>query len=579
MPGDPFFGRLFFASSGPRGIHRYILIFREGAGKESKSLFRGEGSAMACLGKPGWSRQGRILTASILLVAGPWALSAQERYDVILRNGRVLDGSGNPWFRADVGMRGDRVVVVGDLAGAKGAVERDVTGLYVAPGFIDTHTHAGGGLATAELSHARPLLAQGITTVLVNPDGGGPTDLAAQRGVFLRNGIGVNVAQMIGHGSIRQAVMGMEDRRPTPGEMERMKSLLLAALREGAWGFSAGPFYTPGSYSDTREHIELAKVAALFGVPYQSHIRDESDYTVGLLAAVEEVITVAREAGIPGVVTHIKALGPNVWGFSQAIVHRIERARREGVEVWADQYPYEASATGLGAALLPRWAEAGGQDSLRARLANPAARARIRMEVSENLARRGGADRIQFRRYPRDPSIEGRLLSEVARERGVDPVDLCLDFFRLGAPSIVSFNMDEGDIRTFLRQPWTMTASDGDLVPWMEGVPHPRAYGTFPRKIRRYVVEEGVVDLAFAVRSMTSLPAQVYRFPDRGRLQEGMAADVVVFALEGLRDPATYQEPHQMAEGMVHVFVNGKAAILDGAFTGEMAGRVLQKGR
>lgn len=534
---------------------------------------------MAEQGKGGGRPWGRMVTALVLLWGAPGVLGAQERYDVILRNGRVLDGSGNPWFRADVGIRGDRIVAVGNLAEAKGGVERDVTGLYVAPGFIDTHTHAGEGLARAELSHARPLLAQGITTVLVNPDGGGPVDLATQRNAFLRNGIGVNVAQMIGHGALRQAVMGMEDRRPTAGEMERMKAILLAALQEGAWGFSAGPFYAPGSFSDTREHVELAKVAAPFGVPYQSHIRDEADYTVGLLAAIEEVITVAREAGIPGVVTHIKALGPNVWGFSQAIVHRIERARGEGVEVWADQYPYEASATGLGAALLPRWAEAGGQDSLRARLADPTTRARLRQEVSENLARRGGADRIQFRRYPRDPSIEGRRLSEVARERGLDPVDLCLEYFRQGSPSIVSFNMDEGDIRTFMRQPWTMTASDGDLVPWMEGVPHPRAYGTFPRKIRRYVVEEGVVDLAFAVRSMTSLPAQVYRFPDRGRLQPGMAADVVVFDLERVRDPATYEEPHRLAEGMVHVFVNGKAVILDGVFTGERPGRVLQKGR
>lgn len=356
-----------------------------------------------------------------------------------------------------------------------------------------------------------------------------------------------------------------------------MKSLLRAGLEEGAWGFSAGPFYTPGSYSDTHEHVELGKVAAEFGVPYQSHVRDEADYSVGVIAAVEEVITVAREGGIPGVFTHAKVLGPNVWGFSQAIVHRIERARAEGVEVWADQYPYPASATGLSAALLPRWAQGGGQDSLVARLNDPATLERIRAEMVDNLARRGGAHRIQFRRYRQDPSIEGRLLSEIADERGMDPIDLSIEFFKVASPSIVSFNMHEKDIHTIMKQPWTMASSDGDLVPWMEGVPHPRAYGAFSRKIRTYVLDEEVIDLPFAIRSMTSLPAQVYRIPDRGTLQVGKAADVVVFDLETLRDNATFTEPHQLSEGMVHVFVNGEAAIRDREFTGVLAGRVLRK--
>jgi N-acyl-D-amino-acid deacylase len=423
------------------------------------------------------------------------------------------------------------------------------------------------------------LLAQGLTMVLVNPDGRSPLDLGAQREALLRHGLGVNVGQMVGHGSLREGVIGMEDRLATPGELEAMKSLLRAGLEEGAWGLSAGPFYTPGSYSDTREHVELGKVAGEFGVPYQSHVRDEADYSIGVVAAVEEVITVAREAGIPGVLTHAKVLGPNVWGFSQAIVHRIERAREEGVEVWADQYPYPASSTALSAALLPRWAQVGGQDSLAARLDNPATLARIRDEVVENLARRGGADRIQLHGLRQDPSIAGRLLSEVAEERGMDPVDLSIEFFRTGSPGIVSFNMHEKDIRTFMVQPWTMTSSDGDLVPWMDGVPHPRGYGAFTRKIRHYALDEGVVDLAFAVRSMTSLPAQVYRIPDRGLLREGMAADVVVFDLATLTDRATFTEPHQLSDGMVYVFVNGRTAIREGQFTGEMAGRVLRKVR
>jgi gamma-glutamyltranspeptidase len=503
----------------------------------------------------------------------------QHLYDVIIRNGKVLDGMGNPWLYADVALEGDRIAAVGDLTNARGREEIDATGLFVAPGFIDTHTHAGGGLATAELSHGRPLLAQGLTMILANPDGRSPLDLAAQREQFLRDGLGVNVGQMVGHGSLRQAVIGMEDRLATPQELEEMKGLLRTGLNEGAWGFSAGPFYTPGSYSDTNEHVELGKVAAEFGVPYQSHVRDESDYSVGVVNAVEEVITVAREAGIPGVFTHAKVLGPNVWGFSQAVAHRIERARAEGVEVWADQYPYPASATGLSAALLPRWAQGGGQDSLMARFDDPEAMARIRAEMVENLARRGGADRIQFRRYRQDTTIEGRLLSDVAAERGLDPIDLSIEFFKEASPSIVSFNMHEEDIHTFMRQPWTMASSDGDLVPWMEGVPHPRAYGAFPRKIRHYVMEEEVIDLPFAIRSMTSLPAQVYRIPDRGVIQEGMAADVVVFDPGTLADHATFTEPHQLSEGMVHVYVNGQAAIKDREFTGVLAGRVLRKER
>jgi N-acyl-D-amino-acid deacylase len=247
--------------------------------------------------------------------------------------------------------------------------------------------------------------------------------------------------------------------------------------------------------------------------------------------------------------------------------------------MWADQYPYPASATGLSAALLHRWAQGGGQDSLVARLNDPATLARIRAEMVENLARRGGADRIQFRRYQEDPSIEGRLLSNVARERGIDPIDLSIEFFKVASPSIVSFNMNEKDIRTFMTQPWTMASSDGDLVPWMEGVPHPRAYGAFPRKIRTYALDEGVIDLSFAIRSMTSLPAQVYRIPDRGLLKEAMAADVIVFDLATLRDKATFTEPHQLSEGMVHVFVNGQAAIRDREFTGILAGKVLRKER
>lgn len=519
----------------------------------------------------------RILSLALLGLLVTTPLLAQER-TVLIRNGRLLDGTGNPWILGDVLLRGDRIAAVGKLGDVAADQVVDATGLYVAPGFIDTHTHAGGGLATAELSHARPLLAQGLTTVFANPDGGGPVDLAEQRAELLADGLGVNVAQFISHGSVRGAVLGSEDRDPTASEMERMKALVQAGMEEGAWGMSSGTFYVPGFYSRPAEIEELARVVARYGGAYQSHYRDEADYSVGLIAAVDEVINVGRVAGIPAVLTHVKALGPNVWGFGAAIVKRVERAREEGVQVFADQYPYTASATGLDAALLPRWSQAGGRDSLMARLARPEDMARIREAMVDNLARRGGAHRIQFRRFRPDPSIEGKLLSEVAAAWGKDPLDAALDIIRKGSAGIVSYNMADSDVETLMVQPWTMTSSDGDLVPWMEGVPHPRSYGAFPRKLAVYVRERGVVTLEEAVRSMTSLPALVYGMKDRGVLREGAAADVVIFDLDRIRDTATFTEPHALAEGMVWVFVNGEAAVRAGDFTGALGGRVLRKG-
>jgi N-acyl-D-amino-acid deacylase len=523
-------------------------------------------------------RSVRLVRISLaFFCALPANVAAQETYEILIRNGRVLDGTGNPWFRADVALRGDRIAAVGDLRDARAATVIDAEGLYVAPGFIDPHSHAGGALGTAELSHARPLLAQGVTTVFINPDGGGPVDMARQREQLTRQRMGVNTAQLVPHGSVRSAVMGSSDRDATPAELARMEALVRTAMEEGAWGLSSGTFYVPGKFAPNSEIVALGRVVAPYGGAYTSHIRDESDYDIGLLASVEEVIQVAREAGIPGVVTHVKALGPPVWGFSEAIVQRFERAREEGVEVYADQYPYVASVTGLAAALMPAWAQSGGGDSLRLRLADPNTRARIRTEAIANLARRAGPERIQFPRFPQDPTIEGRTLAQVAQERGREPIDEALSLIERGGPSIISFNMHEDDVKRLMVQPWTMTSSDGDLTPFGQGVPHPRNYGTFARKIQRYVVEQGVVDLAFAIRSMTSLPAHVFRMTDRGALVPGAFADVVVFDLARVRELSTFTDPHHLSEGMVHVFVNGQAAVKDGEFTGTLPGRVLRR--
>ena len=519
---------------------------------------------------------GRVATGLALTAAATLLLAActTPTYDTILQGGRVVDGTGAPTRQADVAILDGRIAAIGDLAGAAAATTLDVSGLYVAPGFIDTHSHAGPGLATAELSHGEPLLAMGLTTVVINPDGGGPVDLVEQRAALEADGLGVNAAQLISHGSIRRQVLSMDDRAPTDDEFVRMRALVRAAMEVGAWGLSSGTFYAPGSYSENSELIELGRVAGEFDGIYTSHIRDESNYTIGVVAAVEEVIDVARQAGITGVVTHIKALGPPVWGSSAAIVERIEAARAEGLSVYADQYPYLASATGLSAALLPRWSQAGGSEAFAERVADPDTRARIREAMVENLARRGGADRIQFRRFTTDPSIEGRLLSDLATERDADPIDLALELILQGGPSIVSFNMSEEDLLTLMNQEWTMTSSDGGLPQFGVGVPHPRSYGAFARKIGKFVFEDGVMSLEAAVRSMTALPADVMGLEDRGRIEEGMVADLVVFS-DYFKDNATFTEPHQLSSGVVHLFVGGEAAVSNSSFTGARAGRVL----
>ncbi len=501
-----------------------------------------------------------------------------SRFDLLIRNAHVFDGNGNPWIRADVGVTGDRIHAVGNLDRALATKTIDANGLALTPGFIDVHSHAGGGLATAELKHGQPVLAQGITTVLVNPDGGGPTDLADQRARYEQQGIGLNVGLMVPHGSIRQAVLGMTDRDPDSEQLARMVDLVRQGMRAGAFGLSSGLYYAPGSYSKTGEVVAMARMAAQFGGVYSSHIRDEADYTIGVVAAVQEVITIAEQAGLIGVVSHMKALGPASHGLSLALIERIEAARARGVQVYSDQYPYNASGTGIGGALIPRWAQVGGRDALLKRIKG-ADRAKVLEDVKVNIARRGGADTLVISRYAPDPSIEGRHIGELAQKAATTPEEHALSLLERGDASLVSFNMSERDIELIMRQPWNMTSTDGDLVPMGRGKPHPRAYGAFPRKLRLYGRERAVVDLPFAIRSMTSLSAQVFALKDRGQIRAGAFADILMFDPAKVHDAATYQEPHQLAEGMTHIVVNGVIVRENGTFTGELPGRVLSPER
>ena len=473
----------------------------------------------------------------------------------------------------DVGISGDRIVFVGDADEASVVADRtiDASGLVVTPGFIDPHAHAQGDLASDSRPRRTNLnyLAQGVTSVVVGNDGHGTFDIAGQRRTFEDPGIGTNAAMLVGFGAVRGEVMGMRDEPPTEVELERMKALVDQAMRDGAVGLATGLFYAPQSFSTTEEVVELARVAAAYGGVYDSHMRDESSYTIGLLGAVDEVIGIAEDAGIRANISHIKALGVDVWGQSRDVIARIEEARARGLEITADQYPYEASGSSLNASLLPRWAQAGGPPALQERFEDPELRARLVADMRENMRRRNGADAMLIT-GGRDVSLRGMTLAEVAAERGQDPIDAAIDIIRNGGASIGSFNMNEADIATFMAADFVMTGSDGSGG-------HPRKYGTYPRKIRKYVLEDGVISLARMVHASTGMPAGVFGLEGRGTIEEGAFADIAVFDLDEVRDEATFLEPTRLATGMHYVLVNGRLAIDEGVSTGALAGRVLQR--
>jgi len=519
-------------------------------------------------------------TLSLFLLCGlaaAFAPSAQPPFDVLIRNGHVIDGSGTPAAMADIGIRDGRIAEMGQLRNAAATRVIDAAGLTVTPGFIDVHSHASTGLAGA-LKEGRQLLAQGLTTVALNPDGGGPVDIKAQRATYERQHTGVNVMLYVPHGSIRRDVLGMADRAPTAGELDRMIALVRSGMQNGAIGLSSGLYYAPGSYAQLDEVIAMAKAAGEAGGVYESHIRDEADYNIGVVAAVDEVIRVSEEAHLPGIVAHMKALGPASWGLSKTLVDHIQRARDRGVDVWADQYPYDASGTGIVGALIPRWAEVGGRQEMLKRI-DGRERSRLLADVRKNFERRGGPEKLVISFYKPNPSLEGRSVADVAKAMKRAPEEAVLDLLLKGDASLVSFNMSESDIELIMRQPFTMTCTDGDLVPFGDGKPHPRGNGAFARKIRVYVNERHVIDLPFAIRSMTSLPASVFGLKDRGVLRPGAWADVLVMDPAKVKDAATYTDPHQLSEGIEYALVNGVIEKDGSAWTGRLGGAVLRPER
>ncbi len=514
----------------------------------------------------------RGLALAFALVVPARAATAQAiAADILISGGTLYDGLGAPGRRADIALKGDRIVFVGDARAAHvtAAHTIDANGLIVAPGFIDPHTHTQTDLSNASRRTNLDYIMQGVTTVVTNNDGSGPVGIGAVLAKWDSTGIGTNAVLFVPQGSVRGAVMGMSDKPPTAGQLTEMKALVERGMREGAFGMSTGLYYAPGSYSSTEEVIELAKVAAAHGGIYDTHQRDESSYTIGLLASVREVLRIGREAHIPVHFSHIKALGADVWGEADTVIAMIHAAQREGQTVAACQYPYDASGTSLVSALVPRWAEAGGRDSLLARIAAPATHAKLAGEMRENMRRRGGASAMLIV-SSRQRDLEGKRLDAIAAARGTDPVETAMNIIRtVGDQSVASFNMNAKDIDAFMRADFVTTCSDGS-----DG--HPRKFGTFPKKIRDYVLDRPVITMERAIASSSAQPARDLQIKERGQLKAGWFADVIVFDPKTIRDLSTYTEPEKLATGMRWVFVNGRAAVENGQPTNALAGRALR---
>lgn len=536
------------------------------------------------------------------------------RYDLLIKNGRVFDGSGNPWFPADIAVQSGRIVAVGALTGADAVRVIDATGKYVSPGFIDIHSHADdgsgprGGFRDADpIRRSAPnLVSQGITTVVVNQDGRSPWPVADQRALLEKNGIGPNAMLLVGHGTVRRSVMGDDVKRPArPDEITRMRALVKQALQEGAVGLSAGLEYEPGRWSTTDEVVELARELPAFNGVYISHERSEGTDPMWfvpsqdgatppptLLDAVRETIEIGEKSGARVVASHLKAKGEHYWGSSAAAVTLIQRARDRGVDVWADQYPYPTSGTDGSTVLIPAWATrppgAGPNqpptnraDVLKRVLGDPPSAKLVRSDIAHEIRRRGGAENITVYEYT-DKSLYGKSLADIARLWKLDPIETAIKIQlegireRNGGARMRGFSMAEIDMETIARQPWVATSTDGGIAMPADGPQtHARFYGSFTRKIRHYALDRGAISLEHAIRSSTSLPARIMNLKDRGQIREGFAADLVVFDLATIRDKATFFEPHQHSEGIDYVFINGTAMVDSGKLTHSRPGQIL----
>jgi N-acyl-D-amino-acid deacylase len=518
--------------------------------------------------------------ATLPFVAGACGRPSTEVADVLLLGGAVLDGSGAEAALRDVAVLGDRVSFVGDAAGA-GQEARDtldVTGLLVTPGLIDMHSHAE--LDEAYGRQGRAFLHQGVTTVAKGVDGDGDSDVAAQMARWARDGIGLNAFTYVGHNTIRRSVIGMADRAPDPAEMDAMKTRVRRAMDEGAQGLSSGLFYLPGSYATAEEVIELNRVAADYpGAIYDTHDRDlgAAYPSFGYLSSVAEGIRIGEEGGTKVIFSHFNPQGARNYGRAPEGAALIEAAQARGVDVRAAQHVYTATQSNLRSYTVPGWAVAGGTSAMMRRFDDPDTVRLIDAQTREMLTIRGGADKLLFA-DPR-PELNGRTLAQVAAGWEMSAPAAARRILREGNAAVMNLDLyDVENTRYLARKPWMMTCTDGRDPGPGQAVTHPRVFGAFSKKLRDFALDDTVITLPFAVRSMTGLAADFLGWEDRGYLRVGYAADVAVLDPTRVHDRATYEEPHQYAEGTVHVLVNGVFAVRDGVATGVLAGRPILRG-
>jgi N-acyl-D-amino-acid deacylase len=529
------------------------------------------------------SKKSLLLCAlAVVLVIPPGgrvvATSAAD-FDLIVAGGRVVDGTGNPWLEADIAIRDGIIAEIGKLDPKRGARVVDAKGLIVAPGFVDVHTHIEGGIVSQPA--AENFLRMGVTSVVTGNCGGSSANLREWFSRLEQNGISVNVASLIGHNTVRRAGMnGDFDRPPTGEELQRMRDLVAQAMRDGAVGLSTGLIYIPGTYSKTEEVVELAKVAALHGGVYATHMRDEGEFVE---KSIKETLEIGALAGCPVEISHFKVSNKRRWGASVNTIKLVEDARKRGQQVTVDQYLYTASSTNLGVR-FPSWIFDGGNEKTKERLLDSTARARIKREmIAEN--RRSGRLNYSYAvvaNYRPNPSFNGKNITEITRmARGksgvLEEVEQMIEMLLAGGAQMIYHSMSDADVERIFRQPFTMIASDAGVVdPSSASMPHPRGFGNNARALGVYVREKRLVGLEDAIRKMSSLPAQTFRLWDRGLLRPGMAADIVIFDEKRVADRATFEQPKQYAAGIAFVIVNGRIVVEGEKHSGAKPGKILR---
>ncbi len=514
-----------------------------------------------------------LKSLSIIFLLTLTACKSAVQADLLLINGQVYLGDGSKAISTDVAIKNDEIIFIGVAKNQiKADTVLDVSGLVVAPGFIDVHTHSMVDLKSEDstIRQNDNHRLQGVTSVFNGNDGGGDPDIAATATSLQTAGIGINTALYVGHNAVRRQVMGNDDRAPTSKELSDMKALISMAMDAGALGLSTGLFYVPGNFSDTDEVVELAKIASAKGGVFDSHIRDESTYNIGLEAAIEEVLEIGRRADIPVHFAHIKALGVDVWGKSATVIEMIDKARADGIRVTADQYPWLASSTSLSAALIPREIKAGGDEVYLARLSDPKLRDKLLVDVAENLRRRGGADTILIVKGKKSRAEWiGKTLKEIAEENNIPAVEMAIEIARQGNAKIASFNMNEDDVTNFMIQNWVMTSSDG-------GTGHPRKFASFSRKYETYIKQKNIMPLETFLYRSSGFAADTFKLCGRGYLKTGYKADIVVFDPETFAAKADFQNPAILSTGVKYLLVNGQMAVDNGKSQTVLPGKILR---